>query len=167
MRQQVWRIGNIDGTNYADSAPLGKARVKLTDKQPGILTQPLPVLFPLTGTDKAYYMPKIGDRVVILTDENCEDGIILGSFYTEKNQPPEGSVGKHLIEFEDGTKLEYDKTTKFLTFDVQGGIKLIGENGINIEWSRENQTLNINIEGNLNITSQQNITLNGSNIYLN
>jgi phage baseplate assembly protein V len=124
MRQNVWRIGLIDKSEYSDLAIKGLARVKITDKQPGILTKPLPVVFNFTGKDKSYAMPKIADRVIVLTDENCEDGVILGSIYTPNNLPPVESETTHLIKFEDGTKVEYDTETKILKIESEGSIEL-------------------------------------------
>lgn len=129
MRQNVWRIGTIDSNEYSELSPKGQARVFFTDKQPGILSKPLPILFPATGTDKVYFMPKIGDRVVVLTDENSEDGIIMGSIYSKQNQPLPDSEDKHTIEFEDGTRIEYDKGQKILTIEVvEGDVRIKGDN---------------------------------------
>ncbi|BAQ65559.1 phage baseplate assembly protein V [Geminocystis sp. NIES-3709] len=158
MRQQVWRIGLIDGNGYAEFAPQGLARVKLTDKQPGILTKPLPVLFPITGLNKAYFMPKIGEKVAILTDERCEDGLILGSFYTKNNNPPVDNPNKYLIQFQDGTKIEYDTETEIFTLDIKSGLKLL-LNGIT--------AIEYNLETGFSLNVSTDIHLQGNNIYLN
>ncbi len=147
-RQQVWRVGKIDSTDYKTLAPQGKARVKLIDKQPGILTKGLPIVFPFTGVDKAYFMPKIGDRVIILADEKCEDGVIIGSIYFKQNLPIVDSPDVHSIDFDDGTKLEYDKDKHELTIDCQGKIK-------------------INSTGSLNIDCDDDITIKARNIFFN
>ena len=120
-RQQAWRVGKIDSKEYDDLAPQGKARVFWTDKQPGMLSKPLPVLFPFTGVDKVYAMPKVGDRVVVLTDENSEDGIIMGSIYTKQNPPIPDDPNIYSVDFGDGTKVEYDKNNHELTVTVNGG----------------------------------------------
>jgi phage baseplate assembly protein V len=171
MRQKVWRIGVIDGTGYAEFAPQGLARVKLTDKPPGILTKPIPMIFPFTGKDKVYSMPQIGDRVVVLTDENCEDGIILGSIYTPKNLPLPESEKIHQLKFEDGTNIEYDTETQIIKIESENSLELTckgvlkisaggiiidspwieGEGTFDLDWSGE---VNIDItNGNFNLTS--------------
>lgn len=171
MRQNVWRIGLIDGTEYNDLAIKGLARVKITDKQPGILTKPLPVIFPFTGKDKVYSMPQPNDRVIVLTDENCEDGVILGSIYTPNNLPLPSSQKIHQIHFEDGTIVEYDTETKILKLQSEGSIELTckgvlklssagiiidspwirGEGTFNLDWTGE-VIINV-IDGNFNLTA--------------
>jgi phage baseplate assembly protein V len=113
-RQQGWRIGVVDSKDYDSLSVEGKVRVRLVDKQPGILTKGLPVLFPFTGVNKAFFMPKVGDRVVVMTDENTEDGIVLGAIYSKQNKPLYDDSDIYSIDFDDGTFIRYDKTNKIL-----------------------------------------------------
>lgn len=115
------RFGKIDGSDYEQFAPLGKARVRLSDKSPGILTKPLQVVMPFAGVDKAYFMPKVGDPVCVLLDEHAEDGVILGSLYTKQTTPPVDTSDKHHILWDDGCAIEYDKANHRLSVDIPQG----------------------------------------------
>ncbi len=126
-RQQAWRVGVIDDRDYEEQSKLGKARVRLGDKTPGILTKPLPVMFPFTGENKWFAMPQVGDRVVVMTDERTEDGIIMGSIYTKQNQPLPDNSDIFQIKFADDTFIEYDKNNKTITINSAGDIKINSE----------------------------------------
>ena len=132
MRQGLWRIGVVDGFEYEQSVRQGRCRVRLIDKRPGILTKPFPVVMSFAGVDKFFVMPKIGDRVAILADENCDDGIIIGAVYTKQTTPPVSTSDKHHILFDDGTFLEYDKAAKILTVDCKGDISVRASGNVKI-----------------------------------
>ena len=64
-------------------------------------------------------MLDVGEQVACLMDENSEDGIILGSIYTSLDNIPAISNNKHLIKFEDGSFIEYNKESQMLTIVVK------------------------------------------------
>ncbi len=90
-----------------------KARVQFSDDD--ITSYWLPVLQQKTLKDKYYSMVDIGEQVACLMDENSEDGVILGAIYTNLNSVPGISQNQHLIKFEDGSFIEYNKETQMLT----------------------------------------------------
>ena len=120
-----FRFGSIDATDYVESAKECKCRVYLDDKSPGVLTQPLPVLQSFAGIDKAYFMPKPGDRVVTVLDDNAEEGFIAGAIYTRQTPPPVVDANKHRVNFQDGSFAEYDKSQQQLIIEVAPGTKAI------------------------------------------
>ncbi|MEM9543977.1 MAG: hypothetical protein AAGA60_31400 [Cyanobacteria bacterium P01_E01_bin.42] len=126
------RVGKIDATDYEELSVKAMARVKLTDKKPGILTRALPVKFPFAGIDICYWMPKIGDRVAVILDENAEEGWIDGCVYPRQSQIGANSANEHFVKFEDGSICSYDKEEhKFILEVAQGteAIELRGKNG--------------------------------------
>jgi phage baseplate assembly protein V len=133
MSDSVYRTGIIDGTDYDSAAPQGKARVLLSDKNPGILTKPIPVCFPFAGVDKAYFMPKVGDRVIVLLSPNGDDGVIMGALYTKQTTPPVSDPSKHHIAFDDGTTIEYDKAESKLTINCAGEVTVNATGAIALE----------------------------------
>ena len=64
-------------------------------------------------------MLDVGEQVACLMDENSEDGIILGSIYTSLDNIPAISNNQHLIKFEDGSFIEYNKKSQMLTIVVK------------------------------------------------
>ena len=157
-----WRFGTIDGTDYAEAAKQGKARVRLADKNPAILTKPLQVAFPFAGKDQAYFMPKIGDRVFVLMDEQGADGVILGAAYTKQSPPPVTSPNKHHIAWDDDTYVEYDKSAHKLIVDVSAGetaIELRGDGVVKILAKGSGKQIIIESEGKMAIAAKQDLEL--------
>ena len=97
------------------------ARVRVTFPDlDNVLSNWIPVVYPFTNNDKAYYMPSLNEQVACIMDENLEDGCIIGSIYSDVDKVPVADDNKFHILFEDGTFLEYDKQEHILTADVQG-----------------------------------------------
>ncbi len=98
-----------------------RVRVKLKGRQ-NVITDFLPVLVPVSYKDKVYALPKVGDTVLcVFLPYGIEDGFVLGSFYILNDQKPANDENLHVIEFEDGTKIEYDKTAHRLSLSIPGG----------------------------------------------
>ncbi len=90
-----------------------KARVQFADDD--VTSYWLPILQQKTLKDKYYTVCDIGEQVACLMDENAEDGVILGAIYTNLDSVPGISQNQHLIKFEDGSFIEYNKETQMLT----------------------------------------------------
>lgn len=130
------RFGTIDATDYESAIASCKARVRLTDKQPGILTKPLPILQSFAGVDKAFFVPKVGDAVAILIDDGGVDGVILGANYSKQVPPPVTDAAKHHATFEDGTTIEYDKGSSTLTINCVGPVDVVATGTVTIQGSQ-------------------------------
>lgn len=91
-----FRIGRISSLNYE----AGTARVTYEDRDNAV-TDELPMLaFGFT-----YWMPRVGDPVLVLHMENgLESGVILGRYYCAENVPPEPGQDFFRMEFERGKK---------------------------------------------------------------
>ena len=94
-----------------------KARVQFSDDD--ITSYWLPIIQHKTLKDKFYSMLDVGEQVACLMDENSEDGVILGSIYTGLDSVPGISKEQHLIKFEDGSFIEYNKESQMLTIVVK------------------------------------------------
>ena len=90
-----------------------KARVQFADDN--ITSYWLPILQKKTLKDKYYSVVDIGEQVACLMDENSEDGVILGAIYTSLDEVPAISNLQHLIKFEDGSFIEFNRDTQMLT----------------------------------------------------
>jgi phage baseplate assembly protein V len=90
----------------------------------------LAVLQTRTKEDAYYTMPDAGETVACLLSETFEDGVILGGLYTEKNKPKNSMVkNRAVIEFSDGTKIQYDRGEKKLLIDAVGDITIKSASG--------------------------------------
>lgn len=79
---------------------------------------------------KSYWMPKKGEAVVAFTDENCDEGVVLCSHFTEENKP-EGDMkeGVHVTKYSDGTVIKYDENTSKLSITAVGDVSIKAESG--------------------------------------
>ena len=84
----------------------GFVRVQFKDMD-NLVSQLIPVVQPATGLDKHFRMPKVGDQVAILMDGHLEDGAVIGSIYSDPDQP---ALAGDKIGFahQDGTLVQYD-----------------------------------------------------------
>ena len=92
---------------------MAKARVQFAEDN--ITSYWLPILQKKTLKDKYYSVVDIGEQVACLMDENSEDGVILGAIYTNLDEVPAISNLQHLIKFEDGSFIEFNRDTQMLT----------------------------------------------------
>ena len=90
-----------------------KARVQFAEDD--LTSYWLPIIQRKTLNDKYYTVVDIGEHVACLMDENCEDGVILGAIYTSLDEVPAISNLQHLIKFEDGSCIEFNRDTQMLT----------------------------------------------------
>ena len=107
------RFGLIAEVDHANA----KARVKCGQ----ILTSFLPFLTLRAGTTKTWSPPTVGEQCVILASSGeLTTACILVGLYTQNS--PSHSPDVHVIEFEDGARIEYNHATGTLNVT---GMKLI------------------------------------------
>jgi phage baseplate assembly protein V len=112
----------------------------------------LPVVMPKTQTDKAYWLPDVGEQVVCMMDERDEDGAVLGAIYSEIDTTPVQSPDKVHWSFKDGSSIEYDRAAHSLNCSLPNATVTIAANGA---------TIAIDGSGNVLITSGGQILLGG------
>ena len=137
------RFGLIAEVDHANA----KARVKCGQ----ILTSFLPFITLRAGTTKTWSPPTVGEQCVILASSGeLTTACILVGLYTQNS--PSHSPDVHVIEFEDGAKIEYNQSTGAL---VVTGIKtanITAANQINIDCPTVNIKGNVNIDGEVTST---------------
>jgi len=126
-----------------------------------ILSKELPILTPFTQNNKAYFPLTENQKVIVLflpVGENT-DGFIIGTLFDKDNPPPVKDRNKFHIKFEDGTTIEYDKSSHKLKAVVNGDIEITANNTTitTITTHNGNITINGNLFVNGNITASQNI----------
>ena len=119
---QMVRIGIVTEV-LADK---GKVRCRLHDAD-CMQTWELFVLVPKTRLDKYYAMPDIGEQVLCLflpLANGLQLGFVLGAFYSQIDRPPETDPRKTVINFEDGSRLIYDKEHGDLAMHILGSVTI-------------------------------------------
>ena len=99
-----YRKGIVTEVNGAK----GLARVELQD-QDGVVSWWLNVNQQVASASKSYSMPEVGAQVNVLTDERGEEGVILGSFYSDIDTPPTDNPNQIVNNMRGGRVETYDK----------------------------------------------------------
>ncbi len=113
----VFRTGLVTAQNVA----AGQVRVQFPDRD-GVVSYWLPVHGQGSQNDKAWWMPDVGEQVVVLMDEHDEYGSVVASIYSTADTPP-GWAGADTrgIQFSDGTIIRYDRAAHVLTVALGAG----------------------------------------------
>lgn len=116
------RIGVVSSSDPATAT----VRVAFDDKG-GVVSYDLPVLQRQTLQNKDYAVPEPGEHVVCLFMPNGNaQGFCLGAFYSDVDTPKEESLDVRAVEFSDGTRIAYDRSSHTLTIDCVGNIVIRG-----------------------------------------
>jgi phage baseplate assembly protein V len=127
-----------------------RVRVAFPDRDQ-MLSFWLPILFPKTQTDKAYWIPDVGEQVVCLMDEYDEAGAVLGAIYSSADTTPVQSADKYHMTFKDGASAEYDRAAHALV------VSLPGEATLNV--SAAGASIAIDASGNITVHAAGGINL--------
>ena len=137
-----------------------KVRVRFPDLD-DMISDWFPVVVQKSKDDKFYWLPDIGEMVVVAFDEDGDftTGYVLGAIYNSKNTVPVANKDKYMIRFQDGTIIEYDRKARKLTAVVNGDIEITANTTTvtTITTHNGNVTINGNLVVNGNITASQEI----------
>lgn len=123
------RVGEV--TSVEDGA--ARARVRFEDQE-DVESYSLYVLATNAGKKKRYVMPDVGDHVLCLfLPSGVETGFIIGGYYPEDVSRPADSGALDVIEYEDGTRLEYDAGAGALTVSGAKAITVSGAEELEID----------------------------------
>jgi phage baseplate assembly protein gpV len=109
--------------------------------------------------DKHYWMPEIGEQVLVWCGQYLEEGVIGPAWFNQKDQPCLGADPSHAkkthYHWDDQTWVEYDKGTSEFRFVLSQGAKFtvnVGESILYMDSSRirlQAPTVEILAEGNV------------------
>ncbi|MDD3938079.1 phage baseplate assembly protein V [Rhodoferax sp.] len=106
----------------AQDVAFGRVRLRLPDFD-DLETAWLPVLHAKTHADKLWCLPDVGEQVACLLDARGEGGVVLGALFGVRDAPPAGaSADTHVVQFADGTRLEYDRGAHALSVQCVGAL---------------------------------------------
>lgn len=101
--------------------PFPACRVTFPDRD-NIESYWLQVVYPTTGVDKFFWLPKVGDQVKVSMDEHDEYGSIDGCVYSQGDAPPDGvTVDQFGVWFSDGAIFVYDKSNSTFSLSLADG----------------------------------------------
>lgn len=148
----IIRVGEVTSVNPASMT----ARVTFDDDD-GVTSYDLPILQRNTLKNRDHCCVDIGEDVLCLfLPTGIEEGFILGSFYAGDITPPSNSGDVRIIEFSDGTKLLYDRSSHKLIGEVKGDVELTVSG-----------TMSVQAKGAVMVKSSTSVTLQAPVINLN
>jgi phage baseplate assembly protein V len=106
------RIGVIQETNHADK----KLRVSMGNTHTAWLPWPAEI-----GNNFIQWRPlRVGQQVIVIAPSGeLNQAVIVGQLYGGGIDAPSTDAQKDLIQFEDGTQIEYDSATHSLTATIK------------------------------------------------
>lgn len=111
------RIGEVTSVNPERFT----ARVRFEDRD-NVESYDLQVLARGSLRDKFYHMPDIGENVLCLfLPSGVEAGFILGAYYPASIERPAASNNVTAVQYDDGTRVEYDREAHKLQIDIPEG----------------------------------------------
>lgn len=122
--------------------PNGKVKVEFAED--GIVSDWLPVVVSRALNDKFFSLPDVNEHVACVMDENLEEGVVLGAIYDSKQQPAIQGADITAVQFQDGTKVSFDRATGVLTIETTGDVNM--------------KAPSVNIDGDLNVDGDLDVT---------
>lgn len=127
--KSIIRIGEVSSVDAAK----GTARVVFDDFD-STVSFDLQVICRNTFANRDYAMPDVGEDVIcIFLPTGTEAGFILGSVYAGEITPPENTINRRCVEFSDGSKFTYDRSTHELTATIGDTSITVNRNGADIQ----------------------------------
>lgn len=99
-----------------------KGRFRVSFEEDNIISAWLPVLVPNSKGNKDELWFDKDEQVACLMDEHCENGVILGTFYSSGVLPAIGNKDIRATTFEEGSYVKFDRSTSTMTIHSKGDV---------------------------------------------
>lgn len=139
----------------------GKARVELADGQKTV-SYDLSTVQSRVLRDQDIKMPDIGEPVACLfSGQGTEQGVIMGAIYNEQENDPGQAQSIDFHQYEDGTRLWYDRENHKLVARVMGDCEVETEKTIK---AKAKEDIEIETEQNAAVKAALSITIKAGSI---
>lgn len=160
--KQLIRWGTIVSVNKNNTA-----RVQFSDID-NLVSYDLHILVSNANKNRYQAPPDVGcNALCIMMPTGNSAGFILGTFYNATNQAPIDSLNQVMRwTFEDGTVLNYDKSTSTLTADVKGpvDVKTTSSAIVDAATTATVKCPDIQLQGNVTITGNLTVVAGGATV---
>lgn len=114
-----------------DEKKRGKVRVQLRDGQ-SMVSHTISTVQKRVLKDQDIQLPDINEPVVCLfSGQGCEEGVVLGAYYSEREKAPEQPPSHMYKKFNDGAEMYYDREGHEMKIVLPAGSRLYLECGPN------------------------------------
>lgn len=132
------RVGEVTSVNTEALT----ARVRFQDRD-DIESFDLHVVTYNSHKNKRYWTPDVGENVLCLfLPTGVEAGFILGAYYPAPVNRPENSLDVDVMEYEDGTRIEYNRADHRLLVDLGATKIAVDRSSILLESNSSSVTIN-------------------------
>lgn len=158
MGMRLGTVSEIDAEN---------ARLRVKFEEDEIVSDWLPVAVPTGAKTSFFVVPDVGEQCVCLMDERSENGVFMGTIYSQNTKPKNASADATAVEFSDGTKIIYDRSNSTFTIDAKGDISLKTNAAIKLDCNSltfspsgacEVNASNVRFSGDLTVQGNVNVT---------
>lgn len=122
---RLGRIASVDLANHSCTVETGD-----------ITTGPLPWFTPRAGALRIWSPPTVGEQCLLLSAEgDTENGLVLLGLYSDAFPAPSDQDGLFLLEFDDGTRISYDRDAGELDVTLAGAgkAKIVAPGGLTLD----------------------------------
>ena len=102
----------------------GRGYVKVRLPEHGIVTDWLPVLQSLAHGAWDMALPRKGSQVALIPGLDLDDAVVLGCLPSIQDIPPVTDPMIRFLQFEDGTRIQYDPGAHALTIEAPREVKV-------------------------------------------
>lgn len=128
-----------------------------------ITTKAIPVICLNTKNKKDESPLEQGEHVAVLMDEHFEDGVILGSIYSEADTPPsDASEDVYRTTYQDGSYVKFDKSTGEYTINAKGNVIIESAKDVKITCTKLELSGDLSVTGKIDAT--QDIATSGGDV---
>ena len=99
------------------------ARVMFPDKD-NLVSDWLPVIVTNSLLNKDEAPLDINEHVAVIMGDNMQSGVIIGAIYDDQNKPLNADKDTRITTFDDGTKIEYNRSQKTMRINAVGGVEI-------------------------------------------
>ncbi len=161
----IVKIGVIQETNHADK----KLRVAMGETQTAWLPWPAEI-----GNNFIRWRPlRVGQQVVLVAPSGeLNQAVIVGQLYGGGFEAPADDETLDLIQFDDGTKLQYDSSAHCLTAEVGGCEVTMDQSSIQLKSGSSQldltaEVIKLDSNGSSVVLGASGVKINGTVIELN
>jgi phage baseplate assembly protein V len=137
------RFGKVTERDNAN----GLVRVEF--QEDGIVSKWISAIQPRTGRDKFFSLPDVNEHVACMMDEFAEEGVVLGAVYSKKAQPAISGDDVTGVEFEDGSSVQFDRSTGTITVNTQGDVIINATGNVTVTTPLATVDGDLTVTGNL------------------
>ena len=116
------RLANVVRKGKVHSVQLNPPRCRV-EVQPGVVTTWLPWSHGRAANSRDWEPISVGEQVVVLSESGeLNNGVVIAGLHTAANPSPSFDPDQHVTEYDDGTRVVYDRKAHALTVTIaQGG----------------------------------------------